>query len=122
MLAGLCKELMRSPLDGAVFKVRTVTLKGDVWFVLSDICKVIEHTNPNVLLRVLDQDEWSKLKIEGTGKGRGQGEREVLCVSRSGLYRLLQRSDKPAAKPFQDWLAREVVPAIGGPDQGTIRN
>jgi len=37
--------------------------------------------------------------------------RQVL-VSESGLYKLIMRSDKPAAKRFQDWVTREVLPAL----------
>ena len=40
-------------------------------------------------------------------KGHG-----LLLVSESGLYTLIFRSDKAAAEPFRDWIAREVLPAI----------
>lgn len=33
-------------------------------------------------------------------------------ISESGLYKLILRSDKPQAKPFQDWVTRVVLPAI----------
>ncbi len=33
-------------------------------------------------------------------------------VSESGLYKLIMRSDKPQAKPFQDWVTQEVLPSI----------
>jgi len=33
-------------------------------------------------------------------------------VAESGLYKLLMRSDKPQAKPFQDWVTKVVLPAI----------
>lgn len=33
-------------------------------------------------------------------------------VAESGLYKLIMRSDKPVAKDFQDWVTREVLPAI----------
>jgi len=35
-----------------------------------------------------------------------------MVLSESGLYKLIMRSDKPEAKPFQDWVTREVLPAI----------
>ncbi len=38
--------------------------------------------------------------------------RPSLCVSESGLYKLIMRSDKPAARAFQDWVTRDVLPAI----------
>jgi hypothetical protein len=36
----------------------------------------------------------------------------MLCLSEQGLYFFLSRSDKPAALPFQKWIAGEVIPAI----------
>lgn len=33
-------------------------------------------------------------------------------INEAGLNRLLMRADTTKAKPFQDWLAREVLPAI----------
>jgi|GEM_PF-6970342 Prophage antirepressor len=33
-------------------------------------------------------------------------------ISESGLYKLVMRSDKPEAREFQDWVTREVLPAI----------
>ena len=36
----------------------------------------------------------------------------ATLVSESGLYKLVMRSDKPLAKPFQDWVTRDVLPAI----------
>ncbi|WP_452030449.1 BRO-N domain-containing protein [Azospirillum palustre] len=33
-------------------------------------------------------------------------------ISESGLYKLVMRSDKPEARKFQDWVTRDVLPAI----------
>ncbi|WP_425292724.1 BRO-N domain-containing protein [Agrobacterium tumefaciens] len=33
-------------------------------------------------------------------------------ISESGLYKLIMRSDKPEARKFQDWVTRDVLPAI----------
>ncbi|MGL1920708.1 MAG: BRO family protein [Hyphomicrobiales bacterium] len=33
-------------------------------------------------------------------------------ISESGLYKLLLRSTKSEAKPFQDWITKEVIPTI----------
>lgn len=38
--------------------------------------------------------------------------REQLLVSESGLYKLIMRSDKATARPFQDWVTKEVLPSI----------
>lgn len=36
----------------------------------------------------------------------------MLTLTEHGLYFFLGRSDKPAALPFQKWLAGEVLPSI----------
>ncbi len=37
---------------------------------------------------------------------------QLTAISESGLYKLIMRSDKPEARKFQDWVTREVLPAI----------
>lgn len=52
-------------------------------------------------------------RIEGSFPNAGAN-----CISESGLYSLVNRSDKAQARPFhaplarQDWVNREVLPAI----------
>ncbi|QND85582.1 Prophage antirepressor [Chromobacterium vaccinii] len=46
------------------------------------------------------------LKLRGF---RGNG---TLLVSESGLYALIMRSNKPAAKKFRRWVTSEVLPTI----------
>lgn len=41
-----------------------------------------------------------------------QGNQELLTLTEEGLYFFLSRSDKPKARPFQKWLAGEVLPSI----------
>ena len=36
----------------------------------------------------------------------------ATAITESGLYKLIIRSDKPEAREFQDWVTREVLPAI----------
>ncbi len=36
----------------------------------------------------------------------------MMITSESGLYKLIMRSDKAQARPFQDWVIRKVFPAI----------
>lgn len=33
-------------------------------------------------------------------------------ISESGIYKLVMRSDKPEARKLQDWVTRDVLPAI----------
>ena len=36
----------------------------------------------------------------------------MTIIAESGLYKLVMRSDKSEARKFQDWVTRDVLPAI----------
>jgi len=40
------------------------------------------------------------------------GKQEMAVLSEQGVYYFLNRSDKPDAVPFQEWIAGEVLPSI----------
>jgi hypothetical protein len=40
------------------------------------------------------------------------GNQELSIISESGLYTLILRSNKPAARPFRRWVTRDVLPAL----------
>lgn len=58
------------------------------------------------LKTTVSADEKRVVKLPGI---RGTG---LAAVPESGLYKLIMRSDKPEARQFQDWVTREVLPAI----------
>ena len=39
-------------------------------------------------------------------------ESRLTLISEGGLYKLIMRSEKALARPFQDWVAYEVLPSI----------
>jgi len=65
---------------------------------------VLGLTNPSVSVQALDDDEKAKSSL---GYGR-----PANVIAESGLTKLVLRSDKPEAKPFQDWVTKVVLPAI----------
>jgi prophage antirepressor-like protein len=87
-------------------KVRAVLVEGKPWFVAADVCRVLDMDTTKVG-RTVDEDEKDRHLVPTPG-----GPQRMTIISKPGLYKLLMRSDKPVAKPFQDWLAREVLPAI----------
>jgi prophage antirepressor-like protein len=80
---------------------------GTPWWVVKDICDVLEHSDPSMAVRGLDEDEKGTRKVCTPG-----GDTSVLVISESGLYTLIIRSNKPQAKPFRKWVTAEVLPAI----------
>jgi prophage antirepressor-like protein len=75
--------------------------------VATDVCRSIGVQNTADALVDIPGDEKGVTSIYTPG-----GYQKVLTLTESGLYRLLMRSDKPRAKPFQDWLTKVVVPTI----------
>lgn len=62
----------------------------------------------------LNDDEKRKFDRQSTpGLFEGtRGGHSFAAISESGLNKLIMRSDKPEAKPFQEWVTRDVLPAI----------
>ena len=85
----------------------TVDMDGDVWFVASEVCKVLEIKNTSQAVSKLDDDE-KGVSLLNTPSG----DQEKLIVSESGLYALIFQSRKPSAKQFRKWVTKEVIPAI----------
>lgn len=64
----------------------------------------------------VDTDELQVIKKSTLTKGKtspaAYPNNGALCINESGLYKLIMRSNKPSAKRFQDWVTRDVLPAI----------
>ncbi|HGF9278911.1 TPA: Bro-N domain-containing protein [Acinetobacter baumannii] len=87
-------------------EVRTIVKEdGEIWFVLSDVCSVLEIGNPSDAARRLDNDEVTLDIIEGN-------HRPTNLVNESGLYSLVLTSRKPEAKQFKKWVTSDVLPSI----------
>src|SRR5262245_43110324 len=77
------------------------------WFVLAEVCKVLEIANYRDAAARLDEDEKGVATTDTPG-----GPQQVLAVSLSGLTRLAATSRKPVAKRFNKWLHSDVVVSI----------
>lgn len=88
-------------------QVRTIIKEGEPWFVLKDVCEVLEISNPRMTTERLDDDEKGVSQIDTLG-----GRQSMNIVNESGLYNIILRSDKPNAKPFRKWVTTEVLPTI----------
>ena len=86
-------------------QIRAVEQDGEPWFVAAGVCRALEHTNVNMALDRLDEDEKSKF---GLGLPGG----DTWCVNEPGLYSLVLGSRKPEAKAFKRWITHEVLPSI----------
>ncbi len=84
--------------------VRTILIDDEPWFVVADVAKVIEATNPTDLVKLVDDEDKSRQSL-GSGSPKN-------IINESGLYQILIRSNNKNAKPFRKWVTREVLPTI----------
>lgn len=86
--------------------VRTVLVDNDLWFVASDVCKILGITNTtDAVNKQLEPFEKARLNL-----GLRGGKTNV--ISESGFYTLVLRSRKEIAKPFRLWVTQDVIPQI----------
>ena len=81
--------------------------QDEPWFVLADLCNILDRSNPTAVSGRLDEDEKGLRKIETLG-----GVQQMLCVTEPGFWSVVQRSSSPKAKPIQRWANHEVFPSI----------
>lgn len=93
-----------------------VDTNNEVWFIGKEVCELL-GTETRDLRKILDNDEISNLDTIHIGGistiiDQSNGGRAPLIVSEAGLYKLIMRSRKDNAKPFQRWVTHEVLPSI----------
>ncbi len=72
----------------------------------TDVCRILgmhvrSNGKPNVAIacRHLNEDQKGVYQIHTP-----YGAPKAVVISESGLYKLIMRSDKDTARPFQDWV------------------
>ena len=95
------------PFNFEEHQVRVVAIDGEPWFVLADLCKVLEIVNVGNAAARLD-DELKGVHSADTLGGR----QDVTVVSEPGMYEVVLLSRKPEAKAFKRWITSEVLPTI----------
>lgn len=97
--------------------IRTAGTAEAPLFCLVDVCKVLDIKNPSRAKKSLKSGGVHLMKVTTLQKnqyGTSMTTHEVnfTFISEQNLYKLIMRSDKPQAEPFQDWVCGEVLPEI----------
>lgn len=87
--------------------IRTLQNDGEIWWMLADVCKVLEIKNPRNVAARLDDDEKGVRLVDTLG-----GAQNITVINEPGLYSVILRSDKPEAKQFKRWVTHDVLPSI----------
>lgn len=80
-----------------------------IWFVASDIAKILEYRDAPNLVRGLDDDEKGTQKVS---RLNGQGAVDTTVITESGLYHVILNAKTERVKPFRRWVTEEVLPQI----------
>lgn len=97
-------------------EVRVAGTSENPLFCLVDVCRVLEIKNPRGCKSRLKPE--GVVLTDGVSKTTNQygitTEQEVTLtfINEQNLYKVIMRSDKPQAEPFQDWVCGEVLPSI----------
>ncbi len=97
-------------------EIRVTGASEEPLFCLVDICKVLELNNTSMAKRKLKATGIKSFEVRSELTNK-HGKTIVFTdnltfISEQNLYRLIMRSTKPMAEPFQDWVCGEVLPSI----------
>ena len=97
-------------------EIRTAGTADNPMFCLADICKVLDLQVSPTKNR-LNQGGVNSIKVGVQTGIRRDGsptmqEVDMIFINEQNLYKVIMRSDKPQAEPFQDWVCGEVLPSI----------
>lgn len=92
--------------------VRVIGQNDEPWWVLTDVCEVLDIRNNRDASSRLDSDEKADVGIADTSSKGVTQRRKVTIINESGLWSLVLTSRKPEAKRFKRWLTSEVIPTI----------
>ena len=88
--------------------VRTLTLKGEPWFVGRDVTESLGYAEPrSAISKKVDTEDKGVAEMETPS-----GKQKVTIINESGLYSLIFGSKLESAKRFKRWVTSEVLPSI----------
>ena len=88
-------------------QVRTYEEGGEIWFIATDVARVLGYGDATHMTRGLDSDEVRLHNVETRA-----GSRSVSAISLAGLFHVLNTARVEAARPFKRWVNHEVLPSI----------
>lgn len=92
--------------------VRTqVDDQGEPLFCLSDICKILEISDPSNTSRQVKEEFETPVLNTGVIQ-RETGPVEATFLTEPQLYFVMMRSRSDKARPFRQWVVNEVLPSI----------
>ena len=97
-------QIFESPEFGQIRTVKDE--KGEPWFCLRDVCKVLGLKQGDVCQRL------AKGLVSTQPLSTRGGTQMANFVNEDGLYDVILDSRKPSARAFRKWVTSEVLPQI----------
>lgn len=89
--------------------VRVIMIENEPWWVAADVCAVLGIGDARQGVERLDESDRCQIPL---GRNGQVAPVPAWMINESGLYDLIMRSDKPAARPFRRWVTKEVLPSL----------
>lgn len=86
--------------------VRGEVADNEPWFALMDVCQILGIRD----VKQAGERLKDKYKRNILLSNKGRGKQSVVCINKIGCYRLIMRSNSPAAEAFQDEIYDYVIP------------
>ena len=89
--------------------VRTVIIDSEIWFIASDVTKILGYTNGRKAIddNCLDGVTDSYIIIDRLGRPQ-----KATILNESGIYQLILASKMPNATKFKQWVTEKILPSI----------
>ena len=88
-------------------QVRTIEIDGKPYFVANDVARALGYTNPSKAT-----NDHCKNAVMSRGNDSLGREQEFKFIPEGDIYRLIIRSNLPAAERFERWIFDDVIPSI----------
>lgn len=100
-------------------QVRVITDPNqEYWFCGKDVCDILGYTNDSKALKDHCKEKGVTKRYSLTEGGK----QELTFINEPNLYRLIIKSRKPEAEPFETWVFEEVLPQIRKTGQYSLQN
>lgn len=102
------QETQISIFDFETQQVRTVLIDNEIWFVASDVTKILGYSNGRqAIIDNCTKGVSRKYPLKTIG-----GIQELTIINESALYELIFGSRKSEAVKFKEWVTSKVLPSI----------
>lgn len=98
-------QIFNSEQFGAI---RCMSLDGQPWFCLSDLCQALEISNTsNVKTRLISDGIRTMEAVDTRGRPN-----TMIFVNEPNMYKTIFQSRKKEAESFTNWVTADILPSI----------